>query len=88
MPNTDKKIQDLLRSLLNETGMTERELADSVNVSQSYLNKMKNGNLNLKPIRTILSLLEKYQVGVTSHLPAPEKDSVLLELEIKVKLPS
>lgn len=44
---------------LKSEGLSEREIANFAGVSQSYINKMKNGKVNLDNIAGLFELTEK-----------------------------
>lgn len=77
----EKEIQEMIRNLLKEKNMTERELALSIGTSQSQLNKLKNGNLNMRTFNTIAKLIA---MNVEEKGPVPGTN-ITIECKISFK---
>ena len=76
MPDIKEQLQTAILKLLSESGLSERELATSLGVSQSYINKIKNGKSNLKPLEMFFKLIEQHEIDFSpSLLPASTRQT-------------
>ena len=57
----ERYVQEILRWLIAHQNLTEKEVASALGVSQSYINKLKNGKICLRSLKTVFHLLENYQ---------------------------
>lgn len=63
-----------LRKLRLEAGVTQKQLADAVSVSQQSINKYENHNIE-PDIETLMRLADFFHTSLdclTGHAPAPE----------------
>ena len=51
-----RPIHETIRELIHKSGFTERELASLLEVSQSYLNRLKNGKAKTTSLQVFLKL--------------------------------
>ena len=62
------KLRDAILQILSDSGLSERELASTLGVSQSYINKIKNGKIDLKTLEMFFRLVEMYGGFLDSSL--------------------
>ena len=57
-PHIEEQVQALLAYLINEKNLSERQIASLAGVSQSYVNKIKNGRASFKSLNAIYEILK------------------------------
>lgn len=68
-----KKIGALLKELRNETGLTQEQFAEIVNVSNRTVSRWENGN-NMPDLDTLIQISDYYEIDLRELLDGERKN--------------
>lgn len=88
MREIEKQVQKIIRKLIIERGLSEREIAQAIGVSQTCLNRVKNRSGRDVPLKIVVGLFEKFDIPlheVFGYLPSQNQAFKIMRRDMDVK---